>query len=93
LTDPAPWVYVSELAGSSVNLTVYFWVKSQQANTLKVSDRVVTHIKLALDKAEIDMPYPHTVVLLEQQPDGPAIMSRPRMKNQQPALSSNGQRV
>jgi small-conductance mechanosensitive channel len=93
LTDPAPWVYVSELAGSSVNLTVYFWVKSQQANALKVSDKVVTGIKLALDKAEIDMPYPHTVVLLEQQPDGPTIMSRPRLKNQQPALSANGQTV
>jgi hypothetical protein len=30
---------------------------------LKVSDRVATGIKLALDKAGIDMPYPHTVVL------------------------------
>jgi len=27
LDEPAPWVYASELAGSSVNLTVYFWVK------------------------------------------------------------------
>ncbi len=27
------------------------------------SDRVATGIKLALDKAGIDMPYPHSVVL------------------------------
>jgi small-conductance mechanosensitive channel len=63
LPDPGPWVYVTELAGSSVNFTVYFWVKPEQANVLKVSDRVATGIKLALDAAHIDMPYPHTVVL------------------------------
>lgn len=62
LPEPGPWVYVSELAPSSVNLTVYFWVHSPQANALKVSDEVATKIKLALDEAGIDMPYPHTVV-------------------------------
>lgn len=63
LPKPGPWIYVSELAPSSVNFTVYFWVESQQSNVLKVSDRVATGIKYALDKAGIDMPYPHTVVL------------------------------
>jgi small-conductance mechanosensitive channel len=63
LGDPGPWVYVSELAPSSVNFTVYFWTGSQQANVLAVSDRVATGIKLALDAAQIDMPFPHTVVL------------------------------
>ncbi|MGI8787119.1 MAG: mechanosensitive ion channel family protein [Pyrinomonadaceae bacterium] len=63
LKDPAPWIYVDELAGSSVNMKVYFWVESSQANTLKVSDKVATGIKYALDKAGIDMPYPHNVVL------------------------------
>lgn len=63
LPEPGPWIYVSELAPSSVNFTVYFWVESQQTNVLKVSDRVATNIKYALDEAGIDMPYPHTVVL------------------------------
>ena len=63
LDDPGPWIYVSELAPSSVNFTVYFWVESEQANVLKVSDQVATGIKYALDKAGIDMPYPHSVVL------------------------------
>jgi len=63
LPDPGPWIYVSELAASSVNFTVYFWVESEQANVLKVSDKVATGIKYALDKAGIDMPYPHSVVL------------------------------
>lgn len=63
LPEPGPWIYVSELAPSSVNFTIYFWVDSQQANVLKVSDKVATNIKYALDEAGIDMPYPHSVVL------------------------------
>jgi small-conductance mechanosensitive channel len=63
LSDPGPWIYVSELAPSSVNFIVYFWVESEQANVLKVSDKVATGIKYALDEAGIDMPYPHRVVL------------------------------
>lgn len=63
LHDPGPWIYVSELAPSSVNFTVYFWVQSEQANVLKVSDQVATGIKYALDEEGIDMPYPHNVVL------------------------------
>lgn len=90
LKDPAPWVYVTELAGSSVNLTVFFWTESHQANVLKVSDQVVTGIKLALDEASIDMPFPHTVVMLEKQPDGPAVLSRPPVKKQQ-SSGINGQ--
>lgn len=66
LGDPGPWIYVAELAPSSVNFTVYFWVNSEQANVLKVSDKVVAGIKYALDKAGIDMPYPHSVVLLHE---------------------------
>lgn len=65
LPEPAPWVYVAELAPSSVNFTIYFWTNSQQANILKVRDKVATRIKLALDEAGIDMPYPHRVVLLQ----------------------------
>ncbi len=61
--DPAPWIYVTELAPSSVNFVVYFWTGSQQAEVLATSDRVATGIKLALDEAGIDLPYPHEVVL------------------------------
>jgi len=63
LDEPGPWVQVIELAPSSVNFALYFWVEAPQANVLRVSDRVATGIKLALDRAGIDMPYPHTVVL------------------------------
>ena len=73
LRDPGPWVYVSELAPSSVNFVVYFWVQAKQASVLEVSDRVATGIKYSLDEAGIDIPYPHTVVLFHDTtgtPDG-----------------------
>ena len=62
LKEPGPWVYVSELAPSQVNFTVYFWTSPDQAEVLRISDRVATSIKLALDEAGIDIPFPHTVV-------------------------------
>jgi small conductance mechanosensitive channel len=71
LKEPPFEVYVTELAPSSVNLTVYFWAEAQQANVLRVGDRVATGIKLALDEAGIDMPYPHAVVLLQAPSAGP----------------------
>lgn len=63
LADPGPWIYVTELAPSSVTFTVFFWTGSEQANVLAVGDRVATGIKTALDGEGIDMPFPHTVVL------------------------------
>lgn len=67
LDNPEPWVYVSELAPSSVNFNVYFWTQPQQATVLAVTDKVITGIKLKLDDANIDIPYPHVVVHLDQQ--------------------------
>ncbi|MEO6334709.1 MAG: mechanosensitive ion channel family protein [Pyrinomonadaceae bacterium] len=64
LDEPSPSAHVVELAPSSVNFKVLFWTKSQRADVRLTSDRVTTSIKLALDEAGIDMPYPHSVVLL-----------------------------
>jgi len=66
LTSPEPWVYVSELAPSSVNFNVYFWTGSRQANVLALIDDVTTAIKTALDQAHIDIPYPQIVVHREK---------------------------
>jgi small conductance mechanosensitive channel len=59
---PEPWVYVSELAPSSVNFNIYFWTQSRQANVLAVIDDVTTEIKTRLDRAHIDIPYPQMVI-------------------------------
>jgi len=62
LNSPEPWVYVAELAPSSVNFNIYFWTASRQAKVLALIDDVTTAIKVALDQAHIDIPYPQIVV-------------------------------
>lgn len=64
LPEPAPSVHVVELGDFSVNFSVLFWALPQQNNVRLVSDRVITNIKLALDEADIEIPYPHSVVFL-----------------------------
>ena len=59
LKDPAPGVTVSELADSSVNFAVRPWCKTE--HYWDVYFEVTENIKLALDKAQIDIPYPHQV--------------------------------
>jgi small-conductance mechanosensitive channel len=63
LNEPAPSVLVVELAPSSVNFNIFFWTNSRQTTVLRVIDSAMTGIKLALDEAGIERPYPHTVVL------------------------------
>ncbi|MCL7762262.1 mechanosensitive ion channel [Polaribacter sp. Z014] len=61
LKDPAPGVTVSELADSSVNFAVRPWCKT--ADYWTVYFDVTENVKLALDKAGIEIPYPHQVNL------------------------------
>ena len=71
LNEPAPLILVAELAPSSVNFNIFFWTNSRQATVLTVIDSAMTGIKLALDEAGIDIPYPHTVVLNQSPPVAP----------------------
>lgn len=59
LKNPEPTINVSELADSSVNFAVRPWVKTE--NYWKVYFNVLEEGKLALDKAGIEIPYPHQV--------------------------------
>ena len=56
---PAPEVTVSELADSSVNFAVRPWCNS--ADYWDVYFDITENLKLALDKAGIEIPYPHSV--------------------------------
>lgn len=59
LEDPAPSVNVSELADSSVNFAVRPWCTPE--NYWDVYFGITEASKLALDKAGIEIPYPHRV--------------------------------
>ena len=59
LKDPKPSVTVLELADSSVNFAVRPWCDT--AHYWDVYFEVTENVKLALDKAGIEIPYPHRV--------------------------------
>lgn len=59
LKDPAPSVNVLELADSSVNFAVRPWSKSE--DYWDVYFGITENVKLALDAAGIEIPYPHQV--------------------------------
>ncbi|SEC55969.1 small conductance mechanosensitive channel [Tenacibaculum sp. MAR_2009_124] len=59
LSNPAPTVNVSELADSSVNFAVRPWV--DVAHYWDIYFETTENVKIALDKAGIEIPYPHAV--------------------------------
>ena len=64
LKDPAPTVNVSELADSSVNFAVRPWCNT--ADYWDVYFDITENAKEALDKAGIEIPYPHTVEIKKE---------------------------
>ena len=64
LTDPAPSVNVMELADSSVNFAVRPFCKPE--HYWDVYFATYENAKLALDKAGIEIPYPHQVEIHKQ---------------------------
>ncbi|MBD6614848.1 mechanosensitive ion channel family protein [Komarekiella sp. 'clone 1'] len=63
--DPKPEILVRELAASTVNIEVRFWVNSRRLPFLEMTSQVAQAIKEALMQAGIDMPTDiYTVKLL-----------------------------
>lgn len=54
--DPPTDILVKELAASTVNLEVRFWVDSRRAGFLATTSEVTQKVKEALEKAGIEMP-------------------------------------
>jgi len=57
--DPAPWVRVTSLGDSSVDLGVRLWCKAEDYWDLKFD--MTKAVKEAFDKGGISIPYPHSV--------------------------------
>ncbi|NJR51517.1 MAG: mechanosensitive ion channel family protein, partial [Leptolyngbyaceae cyanobacterium CSU_1_3] len=66
--DPAPDVLVMELAGSSVNLRVRWWINPpRRIDDLRSRDQVLTAIKQTLTANGIDLPFPTQQILFHDQ--------------------------
>jgi small-conductance mechanosensitive channel len=61
--EPNPNVYVTDLAAEGVDLSVYFWIKTNENKPMEVFDRVATGIKRALGKSNIDIYPPSSIVV------------------------------
>lgn len=59
LNDPEPWVRVTQLGASSVDLTARLWVKAEDYWDVKFD--TIKAVKLAFDQEGISIPYPHSV--------------------------------
>ncbi|MEM6889110.1 MAG: mechanosensitive ion channel family protein [Pseudomonadota bacterium] len=64
LTDPEPWVRVTNLGDSSVDLTARLWCKATDYWELKFA--VTKDVKLTFDQNGISIPYPHSVEIQKQ---------------------------
>lgn len=64
LTDPEPAVVLLGLGDSSVNWSVRVWANKAEFGAVKQS--LIRSVKLSLDEAGIDIPYPHMDVHVTQ---------------------------
>ncbi|WP_121061939.1 mechanosensitive ion channel family protein [Chachezhania antarctica] len=67
-SDPEPWVRVTNLGDSSVDLTARLWCSADDYWDLKF--KLTKEVKEAFDKAGITIPFPHTVAIYK--PEGQA---------------------
>jgi len=64
LSDPEPWVRVTNLGDSSVDLTARIWCRAEDFWELKFA--LTKEVKLAFDRGGISIPYPHQVEIHRQ---------------------------
>ncbi|MBE9242412.1 mechanosensitive ion channel family protein [Synechocystis salina] len=67
--EPAPMVLVHELAASTINLKVRFWVDSRQQSFLQVTSTVTQAVKEKLASAQIEMPTEIYTIMLREPAD------------------------
>ena len=63
LTDPGPAVVLTGLGGSSIDWSVRVWVNA--ADYWAVMDQLTRNVKVALDEAEIGIPFPQMDVHID----------------------------
>ena len=59
---------MNELAASTVNLEIRFWVDSRRAGFLATTSKVAQAVKEALEAADIDMPTDIYTLILRDMP-------------------------
>lgn len=63
--DPKPATYVRDLTSDGINISIYFWIDTNEDKPLEVFDKVATEIKTVLSKNKVEI-YPPNTVLVQQ---------------------------
>lgn len=86
LKEPAPNVVVKNLGSSTVDLVVHAWVADAK-DEKPAFFRILETLKVSLDKAQIEMPFPHMDLSLVSVDDqvwkGVGRLAEPRLANSQ----------
>lgn len=61
--EPKPEVFVTNLAAEGVNLSIYFWIDTNIHRAMKAVDEAATAIKEALDKSDIELYPPNSIIV------------------------------
>lgn len=64
LASPAPTVGLSNLGDSSLDFSIKVWTENQ--NYIGLKPELLEALKNSFDKNNIDIPYPHTTVILQK---------------------------
>lgn len=65
VAEPQPNAYVTDLASEGVNLSIYFWINTNENKPMEVFDRVATGIKRTLSKSNIEI-YPTSPIIVQE---------------------------
>ena len=63
VTEPPPNVFVTDLASEGVNVTVNFWLNTNEARPREVFDRAATAIMKSMNRSGVE-PYPPGAVII-----------------------------
>lgn len=64
--EPQPMVIFHTFAGSSIEMTAYFWIDMAKTNLLIAKDSALELVKTALEKNKIQIPFPTTIINIQQ---------------------------
>ena len=67
VSEPEPMVVFHTFGGSSIDMSAFFWIDTSKTNPPMATDSAFEFVKAALDKKDIEIPFPITTVLVQSE--------------------------
>lgn len=65
VSEPEPMVVFHTFAGSSIDMSAYFWIDTAKTNPFAAKDAAFEFVKSALERNGIEIPFPITTVYMQ----------------------------